>query len=43
MPHDDRRGEEVVDGDIEKALNLRCVQIESQDAVRPRGADQIGH
>ncbi len=32
----------VIDGDLEKALNLRTVQVHRQDAVGPRRLDAIG-
>jgi len=40
---EDRHGEHVVDGDVEKALDLGGVQIERQHAIGPRGGDQVRH
>ncbi len=39
---DDRRGEQVIDGNIEEALNLRLVQIHRQHAVGAGGAHDVG-
>ena len=39
----DRRREEVVDGDVEEALDLPGVEVEREDALRARGGDQVGH
>src|SRR5206468_1797548 len=33
---DDRAGVQVIDGDVEEALDLGGVQVEGQDAVGPR-------
>jgi hypothetical protein len=37
-----RRGEEVIDRDVEETLDLRSVQVHGQDPVRPGGGDQVG-
>jgi len=39
----DRRGKQVVCGDIEEALDLAGVQIERQDAVGAGAFDQVGN
>ena len=36
-----RAGEEVIDGDVEEPLNLRCMQIDEQRAVGARGGEQV--
>src|SRR5665213_214382 len=40
---DHRQGIKMVQGDIEKTLNLLGVKVHSQDAVRPGSGDDIGH
>jgi len=40
---EDRRGKEVVDGDIEEALNLLAMQIHGEDAIGASGDKQVGH
>ena len=37
------RGVEMVHRNIEEPLNLLGVQVHRQDAVRPRGHQQVGH
>lgn len=36
-------GIEVVDGDVKEALNLRSVQIHSDDMVAASGLEHVGH
>jgi hypothetical protein len=43
MIHQDRRREQVIDRDVEKALQLRGMQIDDQRAVRARCGQQISH
>src|SRR5207247_2940507 len=40
---DDRPGVEVIDGDVEEALDLGGMEIERQGAVGPRHGEQVGH
>ena len=40
---EEREREEVVDGAIEEALDLRGVEIDRDEAVGPGGLEQIGH
>ena len=42
MRVEDRRSVEVVDRDVEEALNLLGVQVDRQDAVGAGGGEQIG-
>ena len=37
----ERSAEKIIDGDVEKALDLRGVEIHGQDAVRTGGGDEI--
>ena len=39
----DRRAEEVVHGDIEEALDLRCVQVHREHTVSARLGDEVCH
>ena len=39
---EDRRREEVVDRDVEEALDLGGVQVDAEHAVGARGRDQVG-
>ncbi len=43
MLEQDRRGAQVIDGDVEKALDLSGVEIDGQDAIGTRGGDEVGH
>ena len=38
-----RRRKQVINGDIEKRLDLRFVQIHRKDAIRPSGTHKIRH
>jgi len=38
-----RRSVEVIDGDVEEALDLRRVQVQHEHAVGARGGDQVRH
>ena len=40
---EDRRGEEVVDRDVEEALDLPGMQVEGQHPVGAGRGDQVGH
>src|SRR5262249_30872620 len=40
---DDRAGVQVIDRDVEKALDLGGVQVEGQDPVGPGDGQQVGH
>jgi len=40
---EDRGRVEVVNGDVEKALNLAGVEVHAQEAVGPGGGQEIGH
>jgi hypothetical protein len=40
---ENRGGIEVVDGNIEEALNLLGVEVEGQDPVRAGGDQEVGH
>src|SRR5579875_166611 len=39
---EDRAGVQMIDGDIEKALNLRGMQVESQHPIGAGGGQQVG-
>ncbi|AEM40297.1 hypothetical protein KVU_0458 [Ketogulonicigenium vulgare WSH-001] len=41
IQREDRRGIEVIHRHVEKALNLRRVQVQRQDAVNTSGGDQV--
>ena len=43
VAHDHWCGEQMVDRDVEEALDLRRVKVQRQDAIGARRADQIGH
>ena len=43
MVVDHRRGVEVIDGDVEEALDLGGVQVHGQHAVGPGAGDDVGH
>ncbi len=43
VAHQHRAGVKMIDGNIEKALNLRRVQVNKQSAIGPGRGHQIGH
>src|SRR5580658_6557146 len=42
MADQDRAGKQVVDGNVEEALNLRSVQVDEEGAVGAGGGEQVG-
>ena len=40
---ENRSAQQVIHGNVEEALNLRCVQIHGKDPVGSGGGDQISH
>ena len=42
VAHQHRAGKDVIDGNIEEALNLRGVQVDKQRAIGARGGQQVG-
>src|SRR5579862_452108 len=42
IAHEHRAGEEVIDGDVEEALDLRCVEIDEERAVGSSGGQEVG-
>ena len=43
VAHQHRAGEEMIDGNVEEALNLRGVQVDEQGAVGAGGGQQVGN
>ena len=41
--HEHRRGEQMIERNVEEPLDLRGVQIHGQNPFRPRGGDEVRH
>lgn len=42
VANDDRGGEKVIDGDVEKACNLLSVKVHGEDSIDTGGGEKIG-